>query len=255
MAFDMDDTLTHNGSLPSSILMALEKLQSAGIFTVLVTGRPAGWADALVKLLPFDAVVAENGAVLFWWPQGKAKRQTGVEPKRLFWSNQGYTPMRPDDLQELLDPICTAVLMKFPKTRVASDQPYRIYDLAIDFAEEVRPPLGLTEARDIQKIFESFGATAKISSIHVNGWFGNFSKVDGLKRVLTEYQMNLKEHVIYMGDSPNDGPLFETAGISIGVANVAPFLGVVEFCKPQFVTAGESAKGSIEAIEHFLRQR
>lgn len=251
-AFDMDDTLTMKGSLPSEVLRHLESLQERNILCVMVTGRPAGWADAIVKLLPFDGVVAENGAVLFWWPHRKEKRKSGEEPRRLFWSETGYSPLRPDDLQEKLDPICLQVLTDFPRTRIASDQPYRIYDLAIDFAEEVSPPLSLEEAKGIQKIFENFGATAKISSIHVNGWFGNFSKVDGLTRLLKEYQLHLKEHVVYVGDSPNDAPLFEAAGISVGVSNIQSFVGKVNFHLPQFVAKKEAGEGSIEIVEHFL---
>lgn len=255
MAFDMDDTLTHKGSLPSEVLEKLESLQNSKNLSVMVTGRPAGWADAIVKLLPFDAVVAENGAVLFWWPKGKAARKTGEEPRRLFWTPQGYSTLRPDDLQERLDPICLEVLQEFPRTRVASDQPYRIYDLAIDFAEEVVPALSIEDAKKIQKVFEKHGAVAKISSIHVNGWFGNFSKVDGLSRVLQEFNLNLKEHVVYVGDSPNDAPLFEAAGVSIGVANIASFIGKVDFSKPQYVTQAEAAVGSIQAINHFLSEK
>ena len=69
-----------------------------------------------------------------------------------------------------------AVLAEVPGRRVASDQAYRDADLAIDFCEDV-PPLPQEAVDRIAAIFERFGATAKISSIHVNGWFGSYDKL------------------------------------------------------------------------------
>ena len=68
------------------------------------------------------------------------------------------------------------MLAGVPGCAVAADQAYREADLAIDFCEDV-PPLPMSSAHAIQAIFEAAGATAKISSIHVNGWFGNYDKL------------------------------------------------------------------------------
>ena len=68
------------------------------------------------------------------------------------------------------------VLEEIPKSRVAKDQFSRLFDLAIDFCEEP-PDLGLEVAHDIAAIFKRMGAKAKVSSIHVNGWFGDYDKL------------------------------------------------------------------------------
>ncbi|MEO6954781.1 MAG: HAD hydrolase family protein, partial [Polyangia bacterium] len=60
---DIDDTLTEGGHLVPEACSALHALRAAGLRTVLVTGRPLGWAEVLVTLLPVDAAIAENGAV------------------------------------------------------------------------------------------------------------------------------------------------------------------------------------------------
>jgi len=57
---DLDGTLTEGQQLPSAVIAALERLNRAKIAVILVSGRPAGWADCLTRLLPFDAVTFEN---------------------------------------------------------------------------------------------------------------------------------------------------------------------------------------------------
>ncbi len=247
IAFDLDDTLTEHGQLPSEIHAALESAQKKNWITILVTGRPAGWADALIKLLPFDAIVAENGALLFYWPQLKGNRKTFEETSKLFWTVAGYQKAPRGDLKSFHAKASAQILSSVPRSRVASDQPYRLYDLAIDFAEEVDPPLSLSEAEKIRDIFVSLGATAKVSSIHVNGWWGTFSKESALRELVEKiWSYSLKEDVVYVGDSPNDGPLFAAAGVSIGVANVRAFEKQKGFHLPTYICQGKSSAGSLE---------
>ena len=258
LGFDLDDTLTAHGILPASVLKGLEAAQRAGWRVVLVTGRPCGWADALIKLLPFDAVVAENGAGLFVWPTGKQSRQEREEPSKFFWQTSGeYSQTLPKDLKAQHAATSAEIFKRVPRAKVSSDQPYRIYDLAIDFAEEVNPPLGLDEAQEIANIFESRGAVAKVSSIHVNGWWGHFSKVDGFRKLLAVTGWGQLSEVIYVGDSPNDSPLFEAAGLSVGVANVRDFQNVEGFRGPRYVCAQRQSAGALEVLEKIsvLRRR
>ncbi len=60
--FDIDDTLTSEGRLTAEAYGALERLHEAGLLTVPVTGRPAGWCDHIARMWPVDAVVGENGS-------------------------------------------------------------------------------------------------------------------------------------------------------------------------------------------------
>ncbi|MBE9553557.1 MAG: HAD hydrolase family protein, partial [Proteobacteria bacterium] len=60
---DIDDTITDHGRLPASSLVAMERLQAAGIRVLPITGRPAGWCDHFARMWPVDGVVGENGAM------------------------------------------------------------------------------------------------------------------------------------------------------------------------------------------------
>jgi hypothetical protein len=49
---DIDDTLTLNGRLPAVVFAAMERLKTAGIRIIPITGRPAGW---WAKTAPFTS--------------------------------------------------------------------------------------------------------------------------------------------------------------------------------------------------------
>jgi HAD superfamily hydrolase (TIGR01484 family) len=255
LAFDIDDTLTVHGRIPALVLRGFEYCQKEGLRVLLVTGRPAGWADALVKMFPIDGVIAENGAVIFYWKNGLQKKRKGEEPARAFWQNpSGFVSGSvTHDKPQGFSKIQSEILRVFPKARISSDQFARLYDLAIDFAEEVNPPMGLEEANQIRAIFEKHGATAKVSSIHVNGWFGDFSKLSGLQFLVEDiWNRSLQRNTVYVGDSPNDGPLFDSLDCTVGVANVKKFFNRVDFAWPKFITQKKTAEGAIEVIQKIL---
>ena len=58
---DMDGTLTTAGRLAASTYQAMADLEAAGIPVIVVTGRPAGWAEAIHRLWPVKAVVKSLG--------------------------------------------------------------------------------------------------------------------------------------------------------------------------------------------------
>ncbi len=118
------------------------------------------------------------------------------------------------------------VLAEVPGAAVAADQAYRESDLAIDFCEDV-VPLDASEVARIVDVLHDGGATAKVSSIHVNAWFGSYDKL-GMTRRLARERLGLdidldRGQVIYCGDSPNDAPMFAHFPLACGVANVADF--------------------------------
>src|SRR3954451_12747644 len=130
---DIDDTLSTEGRMTAAAYSALERLQRAGMLVVPVTGRPAGWCDHIARMWPVDAVVGENGAFYFWFAEGKlAKRFIDDEPTRA---------RQRRELQKL----AKTILRQAPGAALASDQPYRETDLAIDYCEDV-PPLSLEDA-------------------------------------------------------------------------------------------------------------
>jgi hypothetical protein len=114
------------------------------------------------------------------------------------------------------------------------------------------PPLPLEAAERIADLMRAAGLTAKVSSIHVNGWFGDYDKLSATRRLFAErYGTELdqaKSEVVFAGDSPNDTPMFSFFPKSVGVANVRRFAGV----SPKYVTRAESGAGLAELVEHLL---
>jgi HAD superfamily hydrolase (TIGR01484 family) len=241
---DIDDTLTNNGRLPAVVFTAMEQLKAAGIKIIPITGRPAGWCDHIARMWPVDGLVGENGAFYFYYDDSLRKMQ-----RRYFKSEEERTADR-RRIKKLEDEI----LRKVPGCRLSVDQAYREADLAIDYCEDIdRLP-----DQDIDKIvtlFENAGARAKISSIHVNGWFGDYDKLTMSKVMFREeFGENLetlRDQVIYTGDSPNDGPMFAYFPNSVGVANIRQFEGKMAHL-PAWITEKEGGYGFAEMVNILL---
>ena len=243
LLFDIDDTLSTEGKLTAEAYSALERLKRAGKLLVPVTGRPAGWCDHIARMWPVDAVVGENGAFYFSYSGGKlVKRFQDDDAARA--SNRAR-----------LEAIAEKLLAQFPGCALASDQPYRETDLAIDYREDVRP-LPLETAERIAAGMRQAGLHAKVSSIHVNGWFGGYDKLSMTRALFGEkFGIDLSAgtgEVAFAGDSPNDAPMFGFFRNSVGVANVRRFEAVLEH-QPAYVTQGEAGAGFAELAAHLLR--
>jgi HAD superfamily hydrolase (TIGR01484 family) len=244
---DIDDTLTEHGRLPALAYAALERLKEAGFIVIPVTGRPAGWCDLIARQWPVDGVVGENGA--FWF-------RYDDEGRRMIRRFARPDALRAEDRQKL-DMIAAEVLREVPGAAISADQGFRAVDLAIDFCEDV-PPLSPSEVDRIVAIFERHGATAKVSSIHVNGWFGSHDKLTTSLRMLTEEfgidAAAAHDSVVFAGDSPNDAPMFVHFPLSVGVANVLDF-GDRMPALPGYVTVQRSANGFAELAARLISAR
>ena len=148
-------------------------------------------------------------------------------------------------------------LAQFPGTAIASDQAYREIDVAIDFCEDV-PALPLSTAQAIAEMFHKAGAEAKVSSIHVNAWFGDHNKLSTSLRMLQEClgmdASTAKTSVAYCGDSPNDAPMYSYFPLGIGVANIKPLAHLMDHL-PGYVTPSEGGHGFAEFAQMLLAAR
>lgn len=234
--FDIDDTLTKDGRLLREAYDAIWDLSCAGLVVVPVTGRPAGWCDLIARQWPVSGVVGENGAFVFHIIAGKLERL--------------YHPEAPEPLanRARLQDLGRRALERFPGLRVAKDQPYRLFDLALDFAEE-EPNLGLDTAVRVKAFCEADGAVAKVSSIHVNAWFGAYDKLSMAEHYLAAMfgydPIRDEARVLYVGDSPNDEPMFSRFSLSCGVANVERYTRLM-LNPPRFVASQSFGCGFAE---------
>jgi HAD superfamily hydrolase (TIGR01484 family) len=240
---DIDDTLTWQGRLIPAAFLALERAQRAGLRVVPVTGRPAGWVDHIARMWPVDGVVGENGGLWFFMEGGRLLRRFLQDPAT-----------RAENRTRLLA-LGAKILAAVPGAALASDQPYRELDLAIDYCEDV-PALDEGAVEQIVAEFQAAGATCKVSSIHVNGWFGTFDKLTGCRRLFAErWPEDADERRwLYVGDSANDEPMFAAFPVSVGVANVSRFLPRMQ-AWPSYITAGEGGAGFAELVDHVLALR
>lgn len=244
---DIDDTLTTDGQLTAQAYTAISDLQAAGVAVVPITGRPAGWCDLIARLWPVSGVVGENGAFYFQYDRIQ---------KRM---NRHYAdpPAVREEKREKLAKILAEILSNVPGAAISADQQYRETDLAIDFAEDVEP-LSNPAIDRIVAYFLSHGATAKVSSIHVNGWIGDYDKLT-MTRVFANqcWGQNLEEsndEYLFVGDSPNDAPMFEYFNHSIGVANVVTLKDRLP-SPPKYITEQEAGAGFAEVAATILEAR
>ncbi|MBB5692144.1 HAD-IIB family hydrolase [Muricoccus pecuniae] len=243
---DIDDTLTEEGRLPALALAAMESLAEAGLSVIPVTGRPAGWCDAIARQWPVAAVVGENGAL--WYAEDRAAR------RMIRWQAQEEGARLAGRAR--LMALAEAAIGAAPGSRLAADQPFRLFDAAVDFAEDAGP-LSLEDAARIAAVFEAGGARAKVSSIHVNAWFGEWDKRSGIENLFAARFAPLGrvlDQVAFLGDSPNDAPLFAAIPFSVGVANVLPFLGRIE-AAPAYVTPAPGGRGFAQFARALLAAR
>ncbi len=245
--FDIDDTFTSAGKIPPVAFKALWDLKESGLLVVPVTGRPAGWCDHIARMWPVDGVVGENGAFYFWYDTGEHRL------KRRFLDSTEVRQSKRRRLNRLKEEILDSV----PGAALASDQAYREADLAIDYCEDVIP-LDSTAVETICNIFKRHGAECKVSSIHVNGWFGHYNKLSMISIFLRERigldLSSCRESFVFCGDSPNDEPLFEAFPCSVGVRNVLKFAGCMRRL-PAYITTEESGKGFAELADLLLEFR
>jgi HAD superfamily hydrolase (TIGR01484 family) len=233
---DIDDTITDGGKLPANSYEALWNLHNKGIHVIPVTGRPAGWCEMIARFWPVSGVIGENGALYYRYVAGKMKRHYMLKNSEV------------QKNRKKLDAVGKEILKKVKGSAISSDQFCRIFDLAIDFCEDVKP-LPTKKVEQIVEIFKKHKATAKVSSIHVNGWFGKYDKLSMCKEFMKkEFKINLSasNHLCaFIGDSPNDEPMFEFFENSFAVHNIINFLSTLKH-KPEYVTPSNGAQGFVE---------
>ena len=226
---------------------AMERLQRAGLLVVPITGRPAGWCDHIARMWPVAAVVGENGAFYFRYDQAARKML-----RRYVHDTTTRAAQR-----EQLQQIGANIVAKVPGAAIAADQAYRETDLAIDYCEDVAL-LARAAVDRIVALMRAHGLTAKVSSIHVNGWFGSYDKLGMTKRLMREeFGAELdraREHYVFVGDSPNDAPMFDYFPHAVGVANIREFAGRLAH-EPKYVTIAASGTGFCEVADILLAAR
>jgi HAD superfamily hydrolase (TIGR01484 family) len=240
---DIDDTLTTDGTITPDALQALAVLRAAGLHVVPVTGRPVGWSEPFAQSWPVDAIVAENGAV-------GLVHKDGQPLSKLYQHDNATRTANFARMQQVLAQIERSV----PGAQRSRDSAGRETDIAIDHSEFTQLPQSGIDA--VVCTMQAAGMTATVSSIHINGWFGEHSKLTGARWIVRElWGRDLDAEMdrwVYVGDSTNDQVMFEHFANSVGVANIRRFEAQLTH-PPRFVTPSERGAGFSELAQHLLR--
>jgi hydroxymethylpyrimidine pyrophosphatase-like HAD family hydrolase len=180
LAVDYDGTIAQSGEAHPAVLKAIQEARSRGIAVVLVTGRIlSDLKQAAGDLSIFDAVAAENGAVLAF-PNGRT-RLLGRRPS-----------------SDLLDELCRLNIE------------FRLGDCVLE-AEASSAPRILNVIQRLQ-----FPLVLAFNRSRVMLLPQGISKATGLRAALDTLRLSL-HNCIAIGDAENDFDLLEAAEIGVAV--------------------------------------
>ena len=241
---DIDNTLTTAGAITPEALQALADLRTAGIPVIAITGRPMGWSEPFAAAWPIDAIMAENGAVALF--------RDGAQMRTEYAQSKSVRANNARRLREVAE----RVLREVPGATLAQDSAGRVTDIAVDHAEFAH--LAPAQVEQVAALMRSEGMTATVSSIHVNGWFGEHDKLSGARwivRRLSNRDIDAElARWVYVGDSTNDQAMFGHFPLSVGVANLLRFENVLSVW-PAYITEGERGSGFAEVARTLIKAR
>jgi HAD superfamily hydrolase (TIGR01484 family) len=233
---DIDDTLTTEGRITDDALGALEALRAAGRPVIAITGRPMGWSEPFARDWPISAIVAENGAVaLFRDADGLQIEYAQDAPTRTHNARR-------------LGEVAARVLREVPGATLARDSAGRVTDIAVDHGEFAH--LSRSQIDRVVTLMVSEGMNATVSSIHINGWFGEHTKLSGAHWIVPRLlgRSLTADDWVYVGDSTNDQLMFGYFPLSVGVANLMAFADALTVW-PAYITDGERGAGFAEVAQ------
>jgi HAD superfamily hydrolase (TIGR01484 family) len=249
---DIDDTLTTAGVITDDALQALHELRAAGLHVIAITGRPVGWSESFALQWPVDAIVAENGAVALCPHPSPSPGGEGKRLRKLYQQDENLRAANFARMQQ----VAQRIVAEVPGAVLSRDSAGRETDIAIDYSEYVRlPPARVAR---VVRMMRDEGMNATVSSIHINGWFGDHNKLSGARWIVRElFGRELDPQIgrwVYIGDSSNDVLMFEHFPHSIGVANIRCFEAQLSH-PPKYITEGERGAGFAQVARAILAGR
>lgn len=213
IATDYDGTLATDSTVEASTLEALKRYRAAGGSLILVTGRRL---PELMTVFPqvalFQAVVAENGAVLYW-------------PER-------------QETQPLSLPLPEAFVKELQSRQVSPIEQGQVIVATWE-------PHGKTVAATIQDL--NLAANVIFNKRAVMVLPTGVDKASGLAQALAGLAIS-PEQVVAIGDAENDQALLQSCGLGVAVANALPSLKTIA----DRVTAAARGAGVEEVIDWLL---
>lgn len=235
---DFDGTLTLGQSLTAHFFEILDLLKKHNIELVMVSGRSLSWGHFLMTHFPLAAAIMEGGGVI-------------VTPDQFYEFEEEFLVGEKERKQ--INDVANQVAKKFPEIGLTRDSQGRVVDRAIPLSALNAHPKSEELKKAIFRFLEEKRAHFSISSVHINFWCGDVSKAKGINHFLKTHRSKVKpEECLYFGDAPNDEEAFAFFPNSIGVANIAPYLGRMK-TKPKVVLQGKDKEGPLGVLS-YLRE-
>jgi HAD superfamily hydrolase (TIGR01484 family) len=211
---------------------------------IAITGRPMGWSLPFAMAWPVAAIVAENGAVAMFRDDDSLHTEYAQDE-----ATRAGNAMR-------LRAVSAMVLSEVPAATLAQDSAGRVTDIAIDHSEFAH--LDADTVARVVAVMQREGMNATVSSIHVNGWFGDHTKLSGARWMLRRrFGRDLDAEIgrwVYVGDSTNDQAMFGRFPLSIGVANLRQFADRLHTW-PAYLCDSERGAGFAEVARALIAAR
>jgi HAD superfamily hydrolase (TIGR01484 family) len=237
VASDVDGTLTRHEKFTPELLNAIAQLQQAKIQLLLVTGRSAGWVDALRYYLPVTGAIAENGGLYY----------PALGPYQLL-SNIPDIGIHRQKLRSAF----AMLKQQYPQLQESSDNAFRLTDWTFEVEGLSQAELG-----SIATQCQEWGWSFTYSTVQCHIKPAGQSKAQGIQQVLRQQFPNINlNQVLTIGDSPNDETMFDPAifPVSVGVANILNYRTQIQHL-PQFVTDRPGADGFCELVALLSKPR
>jgi hypothetical protein len=188
LACDYDGTLASQDRIGPEARAALERARKAGLRLVLVTGRTFFDLTRVCDCLElFDAVVAENGAVLYW-PRSQTLRDQAPAPS-------------------------PRLLAELDRRGVA----YQVGRVVVDTARTNEPKV--REAMEAAGVALDLVYNRAFLMLVPHG----VSKGTGVRHVIRDLGLSFRD-VLGIGDAENDADLFDACGFTACPASAVPAL-------------------------------
>jgi len=213
LATDYDGTLAHDGHVSKSTISALTRLLMSGRRLILVTGRMLPELQSIFPDIGLcDAVVAENGAVVYWPAENREDVLGDPAPETLV-----------SELKRLqIAPFLVG------KSIIAGWRPHE---------------KEMLEA--IQRLAIEYHIIFNKDAVMVLPT--NITKAAGLAHALHQLEI-APQQVVGIGDAENDHAFLDSCGVAVAVANALP--AVQARC--DLVMQQAHGAGVVELIEWLL---
>jgi hypothetical protein len=234
VATDLDGTLTQQGKFTAQLLRTLEALAQAEIPVLIVTGRSAGWVSGLRSYLPIVGAIAENGGLYY----GQTEAPEFLVPIHHLADHRAKLKATFKQLQT-----------EFPQLQESADNAFRLTDWTFDVSN-----LKTAEISKLAQLCQDQGWGFTYSTVQCHIKPLDQGKASSLETVLQTHFRDLQqEHILTVGDSPNDESLFNPNKFlrSVGVANILDYTEQLSH-HPRYLTTQAESEGFCELAQVLL---